>query len=304
MSRARSQFERSLDIHIHHIPTTLACSGEVWNLFVNAWIQNADAWTTLYNKHLAAYRQRQGIKNHQHPMPDLARTPTEIELPFWICRPGKPRERLLLNSSFSVQNSEFKILPRALTLTMFTRLFLADLFIHGIGGALYDQITDDILREIVGVVPPYACVSAAWLLPLGGGSQPLENNNDLPTLQWNRHHLTHNPQLALDPFTARKPEIASLINDRQSLIHQIATSLATTRNSPEARHLRQQLFQQLHTLNKILHQKSPTLLAKLDQEIQAALHQKSQNQTLLWREYFFALHTTDSLKKLIAAIQK
>ena len=70
------------------------------------------------------------------PIPDLASHPTpKSNSPFWICRPGEPRQRSL---NFIVQRSEFRIqnpFPNALTLTMFTRLFLADLFIHGIGGA-------------------------------------------------------------------------------------------------------------------------------------------------------------------------
>ena len=38
--------------------------------------------------------------------------------------------------------------PRALTLTLFARLCVADFFIHGIGGGKYDEVTDRIIREL------------------------------------------------------------------------------------------------------------------------------------------------------------
>ena len=41
----------------------------------------------------------------------------------------------------------FKIRSRALTNTLYARLFLGDLFIHGIGGGKYDEVTDAIIRR-------------------------------------------------------------------------------------------------------------------------------------------------------------
>ena len=47
-----------------------------------------------------------------------------------------------------------KIRPKAIVNTMYSRMFLSDLFIHGIGGATYDFITDEIIRGFFGVGPP------------------------------------------------------------------------------------------------------------------------------------------------------
>ena len=43
---------------------------------------------------------------------------------------------------------------RALTTTMFSRFLLGDLFIHGIGGAKYDELGDEIARRFFGIEPP------------------------------------------------------------------------------------------------------------------------------------------------------
>ncbi len=58
------------------------------------------------------------------------------------------------------------VLPRALTTTLFLRTFIADLFIHGIGGGQYDRLTD----RIVETVPPYHTSPVRHLAPQRCGS--------------------------------------------------------------------------------------------------------------------------------------
>ncbi len=316
LAAARAKFEAALNVHVHHVPTSLLCAGEAWQTFVRAWIDNAAEWIPIYNSHLAAYRQRQGIKNPHHPMPDLAHDADTFELPFWIYKLGQPRQRLLIQKTSShiailhdalphkldqlvAPTSDLLIRPRALALTMYARLFLADLFIHGIGGALYDQITDGIMAQLFHRAPAYACVSAAWLLPLG---IPLEGNDEIAALKSRRHHARHNPHLFLDPFTSMKPAITETIRERRHLIDQIANSLAARRRDPVARQLRAAWFQQLHAKNISLHRTAPRILESIHHDLTQAQKANEQNKVLLHREYFFALHTMESLQKLIATI--
>jgi hypothetical protein len=50
---------------------------------------------------------------------------------------------------------------------MFARLALADLFIHGIGGAKYDEATDAICQRFFGTAPPrFAAISGTLRLPI------------------------------------------------------------------------------------------------------------------------------------------
>ena len=59
-----------------------------------------------------------------------------------------------------------RLRTRALATTLFSRLCLGDLFVHGIGGATYDAVTDGLVRRFFGVEPPgYAAVSATAHLP-------------------------------------------------------------------------------------------------------------------------------------------
>jgi hypothetical protein len=60
----------------------------------------------------------------------------------------------------------FKLRPRALITTMYARLVLSDLFLHGIGGGKYDQLGDRIIGAFYNVTPPeFMVISATVLLP-------------------------------------------------------------------------------------------------------------------------------------------
>lgn len=327
MSRSRRALENALGLQVHHVPTSRMCESSAWHLFVLAWVANADAWSAVYNTHLAAYRQANGIHNDHHPMPDLHRDGA-LELPFWIYRVGQPRARLIVRFAGGqpevhlgfeaialpaisagaaweaaeqmarvLAERQLVIRPRALTLTMYVRLLLSDLFIHGIGGALYDQITNGLMEDLCGVRTSYGCVSAAWLLPLG---QPVEAEADISALCHERHHLQHNPQLGIDPFTALTADFAELLTHRRECIAHIQQSLQRARrDETEPRHT---WFAQLHELNQRLHEKSPQILQKLDARITAARAALEQNKVLLWREYYFGLHTLASLRELMRRV--
>ena len=337
MSRARQQLEAALDLDVHHVPTSGLCDSTAWHFFVLLWFAYAKTdrggLPSAYNAALAQYRQAHGIHNTHHPIPDLQLGPDLIELPFWIYRVGSPRERLMVRfqndgSSTIVLGDEtvalpaiprgedawklagefqqaltarqLVIRPRALTLTMFVRLFVSDLFIHGIGGALYDQITDSFLQSQFGLAPAYACVSAAWLLPLGPHA-PAVTPADISDLRHYRHHLRHNPQSGIDPFTALKTDYAELIAQRQSLIRQIAASMETNRKAGRLERLA--LYRQLHAIIDQLHAKAPQVLAKLDTQLAAAATVLEQDKVLRYREYYFGLHSMDSLRTLIHKIR-
>ena len=46
---------------------------------------------------------------------------------------------------------------------MYLRMMVADLFVHGIGGGKYDQVTDCIIEEFFGLKPPPLAVATATM---------------------------------------------------------------------------------------------------------------------------------------------
>ena len=66
-----------------------------------------------------------------------------------------------------LQRGGVRIRPRALVTTLWARLALGDLFIHGIGGAKYDCVTDRLIERFFGLAPPrFLVVSATLHLPI------------------------------------------------------------------------------------------------------------------------------------------
>jgi len=60
-----------------------------------------------------------------------------------------------------------KVRSRALTTTLFARVCLGDLFMHGLGGGKYDELTDDLIRRFFGLEPPgYLVLTGTLRLPL------------------------------------------------------------------------------------------------------------------------------------------
>ena len=60
-------------------------------------------------------------------------------------RPAAPSRR-----SATCPAAGIRLRTRALTTTMFARFLLGDLFVHGIGGAKYDELGDEIARGFFG----------------------------------------------------------------------------------------------------------------------------------------------------------
>lgn len=68
------------------------------------------------------------------------------------------------------------IRPRALMTTLYLRCFVSDLFVHGIGGGAYDELTDAIIKVWLHMEPPqYITCSASLHL----GIEPEESVADL-----------------------------------------------------------------------------------------------------------------------------
>jgi len=96
------------------------------------------------------------------------------------------------------------IRPRALTNTLFLRLFLSDLFIHGIGGGKYDQITDLIGEDLYGVrLPAYAVFSQTTLLPV---TAPFVRQGEITEKRTQLRRMFFHPErfISLESFEDQK----------------------------------------------------------------------------------------------------
>jgi hypothetical protein len=94
-----------------------------------------------------------------------------------------------------LEASELLIAPKALVLTLYVRLFCCDLFIHGIGGGRYDQVTDGFVRRYFGVEPPaFVVASMTMYLPLGAH---VVGEEEVGAIRERLNRLEHNPDALL-----------------------------------------------------------------------------------------------------------
>jgi len=78
-------------------------------------------------------------------------------------RPAEGHAETAVKAWRGLEEQGFKVRSRALTNTLYARLFLSDLFLHGIGGGKYDELTDELIRRFYGVEPPAFLILSAYL---------------------------------------------------------------------------------------------------------------------------------------------
>jgi hypothetical protein len=103
-----------------------------------------------------------------------------------------------------------KVRTRALVTTMFARLFVSDVFIHGLGGAKYDEITDEIIRRFWRIEPPrFIVLSGSLRLPFRCTRREVIELDKLRRtvrdLRWNPdRHLASGKQEPAKPLVEEK----------------------------------------------------------------------------------------------------
>lgn len=282
---------------------------------------DARRFAELYNAAQAAYRSRFKIRNAQRPVPQLAVADGRIELPFWLCdADGKRRRLSVARRSDSLELfadaqsigvvaaarletlgrvddglaqvlGEWELLPRALMLSSFARLLLADLFIHGIGGARYDGMTDDFVTRFFGAPPPpLACVTATLHLPLPHSSV---NLSDVRAAAHRGRDIRFNPQRHIEELPAE------LVESRRSLVRQ---SQALRSERPDDHAGRRGVFDEIRRTNAEMLKAHPWRVAEMDQRVDELRRARQLDAIALDREYFFALHRKPDLLELIERI--
>jgi hypothetical protein len=227
-----------------------------------------------YNGALAHYRQIHNIRNHAQPVPDLVEEDGWLEAPFWLWSTRDPTRRALLvrydtNGLRLTDRHQFderlpvtedglpdeavaclaaweadgvKLRTRALLTTLFARLLLADLFIHGIGGARYDLVTDEISAQFYGFAPPeFLTLSGTLRLPidpspadsgateltdLPGYSGPKRTVDQPRKIAQTIRALTYHPELHVDLTSqdpAQRQTLQILLQQKQHWIQTVKT---------------------------------------------------------------------------------
>jgi hypothetical protein len=245
LARARHLLERDIGLSTLEVPLSVVYSQPSFRLFALRLLRESRRLAEVYNGALHEYRKVNGVRSRSHPVPDLSVGDEGCEAPLWIWTSAAPhRRRLFVRKQAGqlvlsdheatemvfpadddgalaewdrAERRGVKIRPRALITTMYARLVLSDLFLHGIGGAKYDELTDAIVAGFFGCrAPAYATATATVLLPL----KVLQVGNDvLQRLESKLRDAQFHPELFASSCVAgrlvqRKRELLSCIPPR------------------------------------------------------------------------------------------
>jgi hypothetical protein len=190
LTNAQHALDWELGLRHHAMMLSPMLASEPYLTFVYHVLANAPRFAGDYNAALGEYRAEAGIKSSTRPMPDLQVTADAIEVPFWLddvasgtrrraevkqvagdrwaledfaFDPALDGETAARQLASWLRQHQLSLSPRALTLTLFLRLFVTDLFVHGIGGGRYDQVTDRLIARHFKLAPPVFAVTTATL---------------------------------------------------------------------------------------------------------------------------------------------
>jgi hypothetical protein len=199
LAQSRHQFEERWGLATLELPQSHVCCLPSFRWLMAHLLANLPRLWEVYNSALAEYRRQHHVRSTAHPAPDLAADGIWLEAPFWIWTEENPHRRRVFVSSrgdeliladlegleaplslsaegeagraveqlCDLERRGIHLRTRALITTLAARLIFGDLFIHGIGGAKYDRLTDAIICRFFGIEPPaYMVVSGTLRLPI------------------------------------------------------------------------------------------------------------------------------------------
>ncbi|HLJ62238.1 MAG TPA: hypothetical protein VKZ50_21160 [bacterium] len=221
------------------LPMSVLAETPEFRAFALHLLREPDVLRRSYNAQLDAHRRARRLRSPANPFPNLAEDGALIEAPFWVVRGGRRNDlyvsragaRLELRTSSgpiasvpadasgadALAEAGVALRPKAITLTMFARLCLGDLFIHGVGGGRYDRVTDAIIADLFGCRPvPYLVATATLHLPLPAEATG-EERRRLERLQ---SDYRHNPDRHLEGATDAQRR---LVDEKWRLIGEVET---------------------------------------------------------------------------------
>jgi hypothetical protein len=299
---ARHRLEEEVGLRNIELPVSQLADSKAFSVFLAEMLARHGELFAAYNDSLAEYRRAYRERSAAQPVPDLARDGRRVETPFWVWRTGERRRRLWVEPSAGgltlsadrdeigdascladLRKAGWKIRPRALSMTLFVRLAVGDTFIHGLGGALYDQITDGIFERFFRVRPPEIVLASCTVrLPLKGWPA---TERDLANALRAVRDWRYNPDRKMAAAVLARPEARVLVEEKRRLI-------ASRSAAREDRH---RAFIRIHEINEALAALEPDGPRAAARDLERVRREVEQNAILHDREYPFCFHDAGQL---------
>lgn len=326
LTALRSRIERTWGQSNLELPLSKLCESEPFLWFVAHLLTRLPELHSAYNESVAIYRRDHRLRNRRQPVPDLEISDGWLEAPFWIWKRGDfQRGRLFVRrvqSAIELRDEKdvitrlpfpddgllsplvtllgelpgrgFRLRPRALTTTLFARVCLADLFVHGIGGAKYDWMTDRLCERLFGMnAPQFLTVSATLYLPLGGPFSTMQS--ELRDINHRIRDLAYNPDRHLN----QQRDATDLIAEK----NEILASAKVMRSANQIRgKLRSDQHRRLETIRSLLQSYAAGVRAEYEATRAMIRARLSANTLIRNREFAFVLYPEELVKQFLVPL--
>ena len=278
IAQARHALEARFGMETLEVPVSELVRLPTVMVFMGWLLAHAAPLHEAYNAALAEHRRRFAVRGRARPMPDLAvRTDGAtdgpwFELPWWLWSRNDPRRRRVFANTTTpgtlvlsdmetlrvelpispdtppsrwvealsrMEEHDLRLRPRAILTTLVARMIVADVFVHGIGGAAYDLITDDIVRRLTGCDPPrHAVVTGTLRLPadrLFPGFATEDPAAELAAVHRTIRDLEFHPERHLGSRDSQPADVRDLIDHKHRWINTHPTPTLAKRRCREIR---------------------------------------------------------------------
>ncbi len=331
LAQSRHRWEAQWGLATLEIPQSTVCNLPAFGWLTAHLLAHLPRFWEIYNSALADYRRCYHVRSLAHPAPDLAADDDWLEAPFWIWTDDDPRRRrvfvrqrgaeILLSDQHGIEialslaaESEadravaqlatlggrgIHLRSRALLTTLAARLVFGDIFLHGIGGAKYDRLTDAIIERFFGIeAPAYMVVSGTLHLPI---SRPRVNRDDLYSAERELRELTYHPERFLDPAAGDRAAGGSQATvSAREWIAQKRHSIT----APFAPHQARERCRAIRSANEHLQSLVAPLRADALQRMEILTRQLRAEAVLSSRDYGFCLYPEKNLQDFLLAFPR
>lgn len=315
----------ALGLDMLYLPVSKLSQSSAFINFVISIILDAASFATNYNdaitKHIDERKTDPGETVRRLA---IDKTRNFTELPFWLLSANGKRTSLYVtpnktnritisdastelgNLDLSCLNSKtdqlknlleqlgYSLRPKAVSLTLFVRLFLADWFVHGVGGVLYEPVTDYLIENYYKIKPlRFGVATCTMTSPLPNTAAFPEDN--IAQLKHKLHNIKHNPDRYINESMLKKEPVASLLQTKEERI-------AQTKDISLPSALRKSAWSSLSIINKKLFEYAKDTAEELEKKIVESEKNKISQEVCNCREYFFGLFPVKQLRKVAESL--
>ncbi len=311
MTAIRRIYEEEIESQYLEIPVSHICDTDEFLLFFLSIAMESEKFTSIYNCHLGRYRKDHKLRYPVNPFPNLKINGEKIELPFWHFFPqGGARGRIFaecaddkINIFFEdregiefkrneldkgielIKKHGIKIRTKAITLTLFNRMFVSDIFIHGVGGAKYDRITDEIIRDFYKVEPPEFITTSLTLYPTIDSPKEYQEEK-IKDMEKKLRDMKYNPERYIEDT---QEEMKTVIKEKEYIISLLKEDNVDKR----------EFSRRLKKLNEKIYQSIKSAAENIEEDINVLKKLKEESEATQRRDYPYFLFSPEEIMKIL-----